>query len=177
MLQLSQSIANAPASTVNETTDSTYSFSKIPTETRNKVGPMLGVNQIRQPGMQNPYNQQKYQQQPNQEYNQQPQQQYQQNQQQQLYHQQHQKSPQSGYLSNVQNNLVKQPPSLPIYQSGNSTPTSNFQKQQKPFDIPKAVNSIVDNWEADLARSVTRRPSGQFDTCNFFFFLPTKIRL
>ena len=45
----------------------------------------------------------------------------------------------------------------------NSSNTNN----QRPFDISTTVTSIVDNWEADLAKQVKRRPSGQFESCKY----------
>ena len=38
---------------------------------------------------------------------------------------------------------------------------------QRSFDISSTVTSIVDNWEADLAKQVKRRPSGQFESCKY----------
>jgi hypothetical protein len=37
---------------------------------------------------------------------------------------------------------------------------------QQHLNMSHAVNSIVDTWEADLAKHVKRRPSGQLDQCN-----------
>ena len=103
--------------------------------------------QIRTPNVQKP---QQYQQQL-----QQPQQQQHQNQ---NYKQN------SEYLTNSQQSLIQQPPPVPIYHPSNSALKYNH---PKPYDIPTAVNSIVENWEADLAKNVKRRPSGQFDSCEF----------
>lgn len=66
--------------------------------------------------------------------------------------------------NNFNNQMLQSPPPAPIYQPampGNQTPPSN----QRPYDISKTVTSIVDNWEADLAKHVRRRPSGQFESC------------
>ena len=49
----------------------------------------------------------------------------------------------------------------------NSSNTNN----QRPFDISTTVTSIVDNWEADLAKQVKRRPSGQFESCKYLYFI------
>lgn len=51
-------------------------------------------------------------------------------------------------------NFSRRPPPAPIYH-----PARN-----NNFDMSKTVSSIVDNWEADLAKHVKRRPSGQFES-------------
>lgn len=48
----------------------------------------------------------------------------------------------------------RRPPPAPVYH-----PVRN-----NNFDISKTVSSIVDTWEADLAKHVKRRPSGQFES-------------
>ena len=39
---------------------------------------------------------------------------------------------------------------------------------QRQFNISATVTSIVDSWEADLAKQVKRRPSGQFESCKYY---------
>jgi hypothetical protein len=51
------------------------------------------------------------------------------------------------------------PPPAPVYHPSHP--------HNKNYDIGKTVNSIVDNWEEELAKHMTRRrPSGQFESCN-----------
>ncbi len=70
-----------------------------------------------------------------------------------------------------------EPPPPPIYQPANNNNGqygSNTNLSSHPYGLPQhhhlnmsnAVNSIVDTWEADLAKHVKRRPSGQLDQCN-----------
>ena len=91
------------------------------------------------------------------------------------------------------NNLANQvnqghgqgPPPAPIYQPAKPQPpplsNNNYynpqtnpyglpQPQQQNFNMSNAVNSIVDTWEADLAKHVKgRRASGQMDRCKNLF--------
>lgn len=53
-------------------------------------------------------------------------------------------------------NFPRRPPPAPVYH-----PARN-----NNYDMSKTVSSIVDNLEADLARHVKRRPSGQFESCS-----------
>ena len=137
--QISQSIAHVPTSTVNETVGSNFSLAnKQPPQTGSRSD-LNNVMKSMPPGMiRTP----------------------------QVPKQNQQNSQDQGYLSNMpsnNNNSVQQPPPAPIYhpqQTNTSAPS-----HQKPFDITKTVNSIVDNWEADLAKHVKRRPSGQFESC------------
>lgn len=55
---------------------------------------------------------------------------------------------------------IASPPPAPIYHPGyNHHPNNPI-----GFDITKTVTSLVDSLEADLARHVKRRPSGQFES-------------
>jgi hypothetical protein len=60
---------------------------------------------------------------------------------------------------NMANKAIEQPPPPPVYQPA-GTPKK---------DLSTAVNSIVDNLEADLARHFKRRPSGQYESCTIHF--------
>jgi hypothetical protein len=60
---------------------------------------------------------------------------------------------------NVVNKTIEQPPPPPVYHPA-GTPKK---------DLSMAVNSIVDNLEADLARHFKRRPSGQYESCMTLF--------
>lgn len=64
-------------------------------------------------------------------------------------------------------NTVSQQPSSPVYQSNSQNNNNNNHNNPRSYDITKTVTSIVDTWEADLAKHVKRRPSGQFESCNF----------
>lgn len=63
------------------------------------------------------------------------------------------------------NGASQQPPPPPIYQPASAI--SQQQQNQQHYDMSNAVSSIVDTWEADLAKHVKRRPSGQLDQCIF----------
>ncbi len=45
--------------------------------------------------------------------------------------------------------------------------TYNPTTGQKPFNLTKTVQRLVDSLENDLANKMNRRPSGQFDSCIF----------
>ena len=55
------------------------------------------------------------------------------------------------------------PPPPPVYQPAGAVNPVN----QRPFEMSKTVTSVVDSWEAELAKHVRRRPSGQFDSCKY----------
>ncbi len=85
------------------------------------------------------------------------------------------RTPNQKSLTNLANNQVNvQPPPAPIYQpaaSMNNNNNNNNNNRQTPhLDMSNTVNSIVDTWEADLAKHVKRRPSGQLENCKIFSY-------
>ncbi len=63
---------------------------------------------------------------------------------------------------------IASPPPAPIYHPGYH---SHLNASNLPYDITKTVSSVVDNLEADLAKNIMRRPSGQFESRKILLIL------